>query len=227
MERIIKVLVVDDHSLVRKGVVQVLSDQEGMEVVGEASDGAEGVERAKELSPTVVIMDLHMPGMGGLEATSALQAAMPDVQVLVFTVSESESDLFTAMRYGARGYILKNASSDELVRAVTHIAEGGVMVSPVMATKLLDEMAQLPAPGAGAGAKALEGLSPRETEVLEQVAHGSSNSEIAGALIISENTVKTHLRNIMDKLHLANRSQAAAYAVRVGLYTPPDAPGDR
>ena len=167
-----------------------------------------------------VIMDLQMPGVGGLDATSALHTEVPAVQVLVFTVSESESDLFSAIRYGAKGYILKNAGSEELLRAVMHIAQGGVIVSPDMASKLLDELSQINVAG-GRQAALVDGISSRETEVLQLVAQGSSNSEIAASLIISENTVKTHLRNIMDKLHLANRSQAAAYAVRAGLYRHP------
>ena len=217
----IKVLVVDDHALVRRGVIEVLVEDETIEVIGEATNGAEGVEQATALSPDVVIMDLQMPSLSGLEATSALHTAMPDVRVLVFTVSESEADLFSAMRCGARGYILKNASGEELIRSVQHIAEGGVIVSPVMAGKPLDEMAQVPAPGSQAQI-AIDGVSPRELEVLQLVAEGASNNEIASSLIISENTVKTHLRNIMDKLHLANRSQAAAYAVRAGIQRPSD-----
>ena len=217
----IKILVVDDHALVRRGVIEVLAEDETVEVIGEAANGADGVEQAKALSPDVVIMDLHMPGLTGLEATSALHTAMPDVRVLVFTVSESEADLFSAMRCGARGYILKNASGNELIRAVQHIAEGGVIVSSIMAGKLLDEMAQVLPQGSQAQA-AVDGISPRETEVLQLVAEGATNSEIASTLIISENTVKTHLRNIMDKLHLANRSQAAAYAVRAGIQRPSD-----
>lgn len=216
----IRVLVVDDHALVRRGVVEALSEEQGIEVVGEAADGAEVVEKAKALSPNVVIMDLQMPGVGGLDATLALHTEVPAVQVLVFTVSESEADLFSAMRYGAKGYILKNAGGEDLVRAVMHIAQGGVIVSPDMASKLLDELSQINVAG-GPQAALVDGISPRETEVLQLVAQGSSNSMIAATLIISENTVKTHLRNIMDKLHLANRSQAAAYAVRAGLYRHP------
>ena len=144
----IRVLVVDEHALVRLGVTEVLAEDETIEVIGEATNGVEGVEQATALSPDVVIMDLQMPGLTGLEATSALHTTMPDVRVLVFTVSESEADLFSAMRCGARGYILKNASGEELVRSVQHIAEGGAIVSPVMASKLLDEMALVPVQGA-------------------------------------------------------------------------------
>ena len=218
MERI-RVLVVDDHAMVRRGVIEALSEREDVEVVGEADDGAQGVEMIRQLVPQVVVMDLQMPGLSGLEATSVLHTELPSVQVLVFTVSESEADLFAAMRCGAKGYILKNTGAEELVRAVLHIAEGGVIVSPIMATKLLDEIAQVPA-AKEQQAVSLEGVSPREVEVLQLIAEGASNNEIATTLFISENTVKTHLRNIMDKLHLANRSQAAAYAVWAGLQQP-------
>ena len=218
MEKI-KVLVVDDHPLVRRGVLETLAEQDQIEVVGEATDGRQAVEMARALEPHVVVMDLNMSGLGGLDATSALHTEMPQVHVLVFTVSESEADLFTAMRFGARGYLLKSAGAEELVRAILHIAEGGVIVSPSMATKLLSELARMRDTSA-ASAAPVEGLSPREMEVLQLVAQGASNKEIASALTITENTVKTHLRNILDSLHLANRSQAAAYAVRAGLYRP-------
>ncbi|MBI2872830.1 MAG: response regulator transcription factor [Chloroflexi bacterium] len=221
MERV-KVLVADDHGLLRRGVVEMLSDEEGLEVVGQATNGVEAVEKVRALLPNVVIMDLQMPGMGGLEATSVIRTELPSVQVLVFTVSESEADLFAAIRYGARGYILKNSGSEELVRAVRHIAEGGVIVSPAMATKLLTDLTHQPHVVEGQTETRIEGVSPREMEVLQLIARGATNSEIATTLVITENTVKTHLRNIMDKLHLANRSQAAAYAVSVGIHRPPE-----
>jgi len=154
--------------------------------------------------------------MNGLEATRALQAQVPTANILVLTVSEKESDLFAAIRAGAKGYLLKSAGSEELIRAVLHIAEGGVIVSPAMASTLLTDLTRAPAPAAARE----DQLSEREAEVLQHVARGSSNKEIAAALTISENTVKTHLRNILDKLHLANRSQAAAYAARAGLKPP-------
>ncbi len=214
----IKVLVADDHTLFRRGIAAVLANQDSLEVVGEASDGLEAIEKAREIAPDVILMDLNMPRCSGLEATQALQAEMPEVNILVLTVSEMEADLFAAMKFGARGYLLKNTEPDELIHAISHIAQGGVIVSPLMATKLLDEFRELTA-----GAKrepvekATADLSPREGEVLQLVAQGATNKEIADALFISENTVKTHLRNIMEKLHLANRSQAAAYAVKRGL----------
>jgi len=221
----IKVLVADDHALFRRGITSVLASQENLAVVGEAADGLEAIEKAQAISPDVILMDLNMPRCNGLEATQALQAKMPEVNILVLTVSDNEADLFAAMKFGAKGYILKNTEPDELVQAIFHIAQGGVIISPLMAAKLLNEFRE---PGAEVAAKSPQqteaNLSPREDEVLRLVAQGATNREIAESLFISENTVKTHLRNIMDKLHLANRSQAAAYAVKRGLV--PNAPNE-
>jgi len=214
----IKVLVVDDHTLFRRGIAAVLANQESLEVVGEAVDGLEAIEKTKKIVPDVVLMDLNMPRCSGLEAIQALQTEMPQVNVLVLTVSDKEADLFAAVKFGARGYILKNTEPEELINAIFQIAQGGVIVSPLMATKLLTEFKDL---SAGVEREPIPGtdtdLSPREGEVLQLVAQGAPNKKIADSLFISENTVKTHLRNIMEKLHLANRSQAAAYAVRRGL----------
>jgi len=214
----IKVLVVDDHTLFRRGIATVLANEESLEVVGEASDGLEAIEKAKEIAPDVILMDLNMPRCSGLEAIQALQTEMPQVNILVLTVSEMEADLFAAVKFGATGYILKKAEPEELIHAILHIARGGVIVSPLMATKLLTEFKDLPA---GVERKPVENadadLSPREGEVLQLVSQGATNKEIADSLFISENTVKTHLHSIMEKLHLANRSQAAAYAVKRGL----------
>jgi RNA polymerase sigma factor (sigma-70 family) len=212
----IKVLVVDDHALFRRGIMSVLANQESLEVVGEASDGLEAIKKAEEVAPDVILMDLNMPRCTGLEATQALGAKMPQVNILVLTVSDNEADLFAAIKFGARGYILKNAEPEELIHAIFHIAQGGVIISPVMATKLLTEFKET-AKEKEATEEANANLSPREGEVLQLVAQGATNKEIAESLFISENTVKTHLRNIMEKLHLANRSQAAAYAVKKGL----------
>ncbi len=214
----VKVLVVDDHTLFRRGIVAVLANEESLQVVGEASDGLEAIEKAKETAPDVILMDLNMPRCSGLEATQALQTEMPQVNVLVLTVSEMEADLFAAVKFGARGYILKKAEPEELIYAILHIARGGVIVSPLMATKLLTEFKDLRAGVEREFAQEADAaISPREGEVLQLVAQGATNKEIADSLFISENTVKTHLKNIMEKLHLANRSQAAAYAVKRGL----------
>ena len=211
----IKVLVVDDHSLFRRGIISVLAAEDWLEVVGEASDGLQAINKASVLTPDVIVMDLMMPRKSGLEATQLLQTQLPQANILVLTVSESEADLFAAMKFGARGYMLKNAEPEELIQGIIHIARGGVTVSPAMASKLLDELKEMREP-----VEAIPELSHRETEVLQLVAQGKRNKDIAEELFISENTVKTHLRNIMDKLHMANRSQAAAYAVRAGFAGP-------
>jgi len=215
---LVRVLVVDDHSLFRRGITAVLTNQENISVVGEAVNGLEAIEKAGELRPDVILMDLNMPQCSGLEATQALQTKMPQVNILVLTVSDNEADLFAAIKFGATGYILKNTEPEELVQAIYHIAQGGVILSPIMASKLLAEFKDLETGAEKKPAQEAESnLSPREDEVLHLVSQGATNKEIADSLFISENTVKTHLRNIMDKLHLANRSQAAAYAVKKGL----------
>ncbi|MFC2010199.1 response regulator [Chloroflexota bacterium] len=214
----IRVLIVDDHALFRRGIAAALAEQEGIEVIGEAHDGLDAIQKVKESAPDVVLMDLQMPNCSGLEATQALQTEMPQVHILVLTISENESDLFAAVKFGARGYLLKKVEPEELVHAIISIAQGGVIISPLMATKLLTDFKDL------RGEREKEKprqenaeISSREVEVLELVAEGATNKEIGDALFISENTVKTHLQNIMEKLHLANRSQAAAYAVQKGL----------
>ena len=214
----IKILIVDDHTLFRRGIADVLTNRQDLEVIGEAADGLEGLEKAKELKPDVILMDLNMPRCSGMEAIQALQTAMPEVKVLVLTVSEMEEDLFASVKYGARGYLLKGAEPEELVQAIYHVAQGEAIVSPLMATKLLTEFQDLTVEVKKKPAEEINAdLSPREGEVLQLVAKGATNREIGDALFISENTVKTHLQNIMEKLHLANRSQAAAYAVKKGL----------
>jgi len=213
----LKVLVVDDHALFRRGIATVLANQKDLKIVGEAADGLEAIEKAEKLAPDVILMDLNMPRCSGLEATQALHTKMPQVNILVLTVSDNEADLFAAIKFGATGYILKNTEPEELIQAIFHLAQGGVIISPVMATKLLSEFKDLETGAEKRPVKEEASLSPREEEVLRLVAQGATNKEIADSLFISENTVKTHLRNIMDKLHLANRSQAAAYAVKRGL----------
>jgi len=215
---IIKVLLVDDHALFRRGIAAVLANQKNIEIVGEAADGLEAIRKAEETVPDVVLMDLNMPHCSGLEATQALQTKMPKVNILVLTVSDNEADLFAAMKFGATGYILKNTEPEELIQAIFHVVQGGAIISPFMATKLLAEFQGVEARVATELTRETEAkLSPREDEVLRLVSQGATNKEIADSLFISENTVKTHLRNIMEKLHLANRSQAAAYAVKRGL----------
>lgn len=212
----IKVLVVDDHALIRRGITALLAEHESLKAVGEASDGLEAIKKAREVNPDVVIMDLSMPNCSGLDATQAFQAEMPKINILILTVSEKAEDLFDALKYGARGYILKSATPEEIIHAIIHIAQGGVIVSPPMATHLLDEFKEL-RPTVSKENAGEEALSSREMEVLKLVAQGATNKEISDSLFVSENTAKTHMRNIMDKLHLANRGQAAAYAFKKGL----------
>lgn len=210
----IKLLVVDDHTIFRLGLMQVLEREKSFKVVGEASDGNVAVEKARALKPHLVIMDLWMPNCDGVEATRRLQAEMPEINILVLTVSENEPDLFGAIKAGARGYLLKDEPPELIVQAIHYVAQGGVIVSPRLADKLMSEFRTQEPSGVTEGASA---LSHREQEVLGLVAKGNTNKEIAGRLFISENTAKTYMRNIMDKLHLVNRSQAAAYAASTGL----------
>jgi len=209
----IRVLLVDDHSLFRSGIAFVLGEDDNYIVVGEAKDGLEAIEMARELLPDVVVMDLRMPHCSGVEACQTIRRELPHINILDLTVSDEEDDLFTAIKAGAKGYLLKDVEPKELAQAIDHIARGGVIVSPPMATTLLAEFETREV----CKPEATSGLSQREVEILQEVTKGASNKEIAGALFISENTVKTHLRNIMDKLHLANRSQAAAYAIKAGI----------
>ena len=209
----LKVLVVDDHALFRSGVVGVIASQQDMQVVAEAENGREAIEKAREVQPDIVIMDLSMPVMGGVEATRLLLEVAPGANVLILTVSEKDKDLFDAMKSGARGYILKDADPDELVRAVTHITQGGVIISPAMAPKLLAEMGVSKDPQKREGL----GLSPREREILALIADGLTDREIAEELFISVNTAKTHLKNILTKLQVKSRAQIVARGARAGL----------
>ncbi len=209
----VKILVVDDHSLFRSGVVAVIAAQQDMEVVAEAENGREAIEKARELHPDIVLMDISMPVMDGVEATRILLEAVPEANVLMLTISEKDEDLFNAMKAGARGYILKGSDPEELVRAVTHIAQGGVIISPAMAPKLLAEVGVSKEPQKRGGL----GLSPREREILGLIAEGLTDKEIAEELFISVNTAKTHLKNILTKLQVKSRAQIVAYGARAGL----------
>lgn len=211
MERI-RVLLADDHALFRRGVAALLRDHD-MDVVGEAADGAEAVEKARELMPDVILMDIKMPQLDGLAATKQITAEMPYVRIMMLTVSETDDDLFEAIKSGAQGYLLKNVDPDHLIASVQQVQRGEVPIAPAMAGKILKELAT---------PQETPPLTGRERQVLELVAAGQANKEIAYGLKITENTVKNHLRNILEKLHLQNRVQAALYAVRMGLVTPPD-----
>ena len=208
----VRVLIVDDHAIVRKGIRALLSEADGFEVVGEADNGQEAVLRAEESSPDVILMDLLMPGMDGIEATRQITSRRPGAHVLVLTSFAADNKVFPAIKAGASGYLLKDSSPDELVRAIRQVHRGEPSLHPTIARKLLQEVAHpaelQPAP---------EALTGREMEVLRLIAQGLSNQEIADRLVVSEPTVRAHVSRILGKLHLASRTQAALYAVREGL----------
>jgi DNA-binding NarL/FixJ family response regulator len=216
----IRVLLVDDHALFRKGIASLLAAEPGFEVVGEAQDGLQAVEHARELMPDLIVMDLNMPRAGGPEATRRILEELPYIKIVILTVSEGDEDLFEAVRCGAHGYLLKKIEPKALFDTLRGVMRGEASISRSMAAKLMGEFRHQNA-RAASNAEQQPKLSPREIGVLEFVAQGKSNKEIAAALDIAENTVKNHLKNILEKLHLENRVQAATYAIRQGLLNKP------
>jgi DNA-binding NarL/FixJ family response regulator len=213
----VRVVVADDHALFRDGLVSLL-EARGIEIVGEAENGAEAVEMARQLHPDVVLMDLAMPVMGGLDATRLISAELPGVNVVVLTASEDDSDLFESIKSGAQGYLFKNLKADDLILLLEGVARGEPALTPALARKVLAEFAR---PSRGQHEKSPDELTEREREVLDLLVEGvTSNRELADRLLVTENTVKYHLRNILDKLHVQNRAQVVAYAVRHGLVEP-------
>ena len=212
----IRVLLADPHALFRRGVRLVLEDEADIEVVGEAGEGLDAVERIVELVPDLVLMDVRMPGLSGIDATRRVRELVPSVKIAILTVSESDDDLFAAVRAGATGYLLKEVSIEELPEAVRAVARGHSLISPSMASRLLGEFNALSRRVEERLGNAPR-LSDRELEVLRLVARGCSNKEIAAELVIAENTVKNHVRNILEKLQLRSRMEAAMYAVRERL----------
>lgn len=189
-------------------------------MVGEAADGSEAIALVERLRPDVVLMDVGMPGVSGPEATRRIRSAYPDTQVIMLTVSDRDEDLFASVKAGARGYLLKNAETTELIEAICRVHAGEAVVAPALAVRLLEEFGALAEQATAASESvepAVDKLTEREVEVLRLVAQGLGNKEIADRLSLSEHTVKSHLRHILDKLHLRSRAHAAAYAVRAGL----------
>jgi len=213
------ILLVDDHLLFRKGLARLLDGQPDFEVVGEAADGLEAVEQTRRLHPDLVLMDIRMPQCDGLEATRRIKAQMPDVRVVMLTVSNDEQDLTTAVRYGADGYLLKDLLPETLFQQIRGLMAGETPISRAMAGKLFRQLAQRGQPTVQVSATDV--LSARESEILALVVNGYSNQKIAEQLGIARNTVKNHLRSILAKLGVRNRAQAAAYAVSHGLVCPP------
>jgi NarL family two-component system response regulator LiaR len=208
----ITVMLVDDHRVVRQGLRDFLELQEDIEVVGEASSGEEGAAMAKELLPDVVLMDLVMPGMDGVETTRRIKAVSPSSRVIVLTSFADDDKVFPAIKAGAISYLLKDISPEELAHAIRAAQRNEAVLHPEVAAKLMQEFSTPHAAEAP-----VEQLTDREMDVLRLIARGMSNKEIADALIISEKTVKTHVSNILSKLHLADRTQAAIYALRQRL----------
>jgi two-component system, NarL family, nitrate/nitrite response regulator NarL len=216
----IRIMLVDDHALFRKGIASLLAAEPGFEVVGEAGDGVQAVERAQELMPDVILMDVNMPRASGPEATRRIMEILPYVKIVMLTVSEDDQDLFEAVRCGAQGYLLKKIEPSALFGTLHGVVRGEASISRLMATKLLGEFSRKSNQPSASNGRQTE-LSLREEEVLSFVAQGKSNKEIATALAIAENTVKNHLKNILEKLHLENRVQAATFALREGLLKKP------
>jgi len=213
----IRVVIVDDHALFRRGLDLVLSEEPDIKVVGEAADGIEAVHRAEEIAPDVVVMDVRMPRSTGIEAARRIRERLPDTKVIMLTVSDSEEDLYAAVKAGASGYLLKEISIEELADAVRAVARGHSLISPSMASKLLSEFNALVQQAEERHRSLLPNLTDRELDVLKLVAKGLSNREISEELYISENTVKNHVRNILEKLHLHSRMEAVVYAMREKL----------
>ena len=218
----LRVLLADDHALFRAGLASLLRAW-GLQVVGQAANGQEAIARAGDLSPDLVFMDVNMPGMNGLEATRAIKAAHPEIKVIVLTVSDDEQHLFEAIKSGAEGYLLKNLREEEFADLVNRIGRGEPVMSPGLAKKLLQEFARL---RQDTGRSEIETiLTDRERDVLEHVARGATNKEIGAALYISENTVNYHMKNMLSKLHLRNRSQVVAWALERGFLSRPRTDG--
>jgi DNA-binding NarL/FixJ family response regulator len=213
----IRVLIADDQALFRRGLYVVLGTEEHIEVVAEAADGEEAIALAAELVPDVVLMDVRMPRINGIEAARRIRQDNPGTKVVMLTVSDDEEDLYEAVKAGANGYLLKEISVEEVAKAIRVVVQGQSLISPTMASKLLTEFNNLAKKAEERQQYPTPTLTTRELEVLKLVAKGMSNREIADALYISENTVKNHVRNILEKLHLHSRMEAVIYAVRERL----------
>jgi len=212
-----RVLVADDHVLYRRGLEMVLSTEDDIEIVGEAGDGAEAIARAEELLPDIVLMDIRMPRRSGIEACSAIKGAVPSTKIIMLTISDEESDLFEAVRAGANGYLLKDVPGEDIADGIRAVMGGQSLISPSMAGALLTEFAELSKRSEQVTRLPAPRLTDRELQVLRLVARGMANKDIASELFISENTVKNHVRNILEKLQLHSRMEAVVYAVRERL----------
>jgi DNA-binding NarL/FixJ family response regulator len=214
-----RVLIADDDDLMRAGLAELLTVDPGIEVAGQAATGREAVEQARRLTPDVVLMDVRMPDLDGIAATRELARAAPEVRVLILTTFEQDDYVFGALRAGASGFLLKRTRPEELLAAVHTIAAGDSLLSPSVTRRVIDRMAQQPTPELADQAR-LDALTPREREVLERIARGLSNREIAAALAVEESTVRTHVKRILMKLELRDRVQAVIFAYETGVNRP-------
>lgn len=208
----IKILIADDHPVVREGLSAMLSREQDIQVVGEAENGVEAVNKAKELRPDIVLMDLRMPELDGVEAMRQIRAENPDSEFIVLTTYDNDEYIFRGIEAGARAYLLKDAPREELFKAIRAVHRGESLIQPAVAGKVLDRFAEL-----SRQAQAPEALSEREIEVLKLVAKGAANKEIAAELFISESTVKSHIANIFQKLEVNDRTEAVTQAIRKGI----------
>jgi DNA-binding NarL/FixJ family response regulator len=214
-----RVLIADDDDLMRAGLVELLTADGSIEIVGQAATGRQAVERACQLAPDVVLMDVRMPDLDGIAATRELAQAAPSTKVLILTTFEQDDYIFGALRAGASGFLLKRTRPEDLIAAVHTIAAGDALLSPSITRRVIDRMAQQPTPELTDHGE-LDELTPREREVLALIARGLSNREIAAALIVEESTIRTHVKRILMKLHLRDRVQAVIYAYETGLNQP-------
>jgi DNA-binding NarL/FixJ family response regulator len=215
----VRVLIVDDDDLMRAGLAAVLSSDKTVDVAGEASDGGRALEQVRALGPDVVLMDVRMPDLDGIAATREVVAAFPDAKVVILTTFEQDDYIFGALNAGASGFLLKRTSPEELIAAIHTVAAGDSLLSPSVTKRVIERVAQQPAAELAPDER-LDHLTPREREVLEQVARGLSNGEIAAELVIEESTVKTHVKRILMKLRLRDRVQAVIFAYESGLTRP-------
>jgi DNA-binding NarL/FixJ family response regulator len=215
-----RVLIVDDHLLFREGVRNILKDQPDFEVVGEASDGVEGIIKASNLLPDLILMDVTMPVCGGLEATQKIKEALPEVTIVMLTVSDDDENVFEAIRNGAQGYLLKSISSGEMLASLRGALRGEAAITRALGGRMLKEFQRMGKKGNDNRAENLVSLTIREQEVLKLVSQGKTNKEIAQTLNVSIHTIKSHMRKILAKLHLEKRQEAALYARREGLIPP-------
>lgn len=219
MKKVIRLLIVDDHTIVRKGIKVLIATEKDMQVVGEAENGAEAVEKAASLKPDVILMDLVMPHMDGIEATRRITAQQAGARILVLTSFAADDKVFPAVKAGALGYLLKDSSPEQLLEAIRQVSRGEPSLEPAIARKVLQELSN-----PGQGKPTVEPLTPRELEVLRLISQGLSNKEIAAKIFVAEWTVRTHVSNVLSKLHLASRTQAALYALRSGIASLDDVP---